>query len=139
LAGLCLREAIEVKDTEVRRSTVAGLLKVRTRGEITKNTQMISPDVEDYLIRWAKGIHWYENAAISSLLETNDYERVLVALQDQQSIVRGAALAAFTQLPPQVASDELIAKIITVTTDDKDANTRVAVEALGLWKTASTK
>lgn len=139
LAGLCLGEAVEVKNIEIRKRLVPELLKVRTRGDIKKINQTTPSDVENYLIRWSKESLWYENAAISRMREINNQEELLNALEDQQKIVRQAALRFLKKFPANTTSEKVTNKIIALT-NDKDTDVRQdAIESIGaIGKTTQT-
>lgn len=138
LASLCLGDAVEVKKIEVRQSIAANLLKIRTRGEITKVSQAIQPEVVDYLIRWSKGQQWYSHAAIASVKGARDDAQVAIiqkrlteALGGQESDIHSAALKSLSHLPEHAVSSTLISKTVA-SVSDSDSDVRLsAVMALG--------
>jgi len=140
LAGFCLGEAVEIKNIEVRQQLLPDLLKVRTRGDIKGANQTTPSDVENYLIRWSKENQWYENAAICSMQENNDQEKLLIALESQQKSVRQAALAYLKKFPPSFVSEKLLNKIVALTNDKNTDIRKYAIESVGaIGKTTKTE
>lgn len=138
LAALCLNEAVEVKQVDVRKYVASELLKVRTQNIQIDSEFIITPAGIEYLVQWSKGQEWFTNAAIARAREANDVrqapvisKQVLAALEDQQAVIRGAAVKSIRHLPAHMLSNELIDSALKLL-NDEDHDVR-CVAANSLW------
>jgi HEAT repeat protein len=138
LAALCLGEAVEIKKIEVRRFIALEVLKVRAQNEARQLKNTLSAELIDYLIQWTKSQQWYSYAAIARVKDIEDtdqqsviYNQILASLEDQQSLIRSAAVQSLPFIVPSLITEELIDKALARLRDEDDSTRRNAVESLG--------
>ena len=144
LAGLCVGEAVEVKDVVLRRKIIVELLNNRTLGQVNSVEQDLTAESISFLIRWAGDQSWYVNAILTRVKAEGQSDAIksllLSLLEMSGNTITCVAVLKSLLLLPDLCTDEIVKSVI-ILSSSKDLEIRQnAVACLGvIGKTKMTK
>ncbi len=119
IAGLCLSEAVQIKENSIRQSIGRDVMQIRTQGEIDPGDAPLQPELLDYLGNWCKEDDWLSFAAVLTYRLASDKSKQRAVVSEMESMLESTQLSSQTtalktlgQLPDEVLSESLGLKFI---------------------------
>jgi HEAT repeat protein len=136
VAGLCVGEAVGIRDAVLRHNIIIELLYNRTLGQVKSIKGDLADEIVSYLIWWARRQSWFVNAILMQVKvqgHVGATKDLLVSSLDanRNSITSAAALDAL-QLLPDFWTDEVVRVVVSLSSDKDIDIRRSAVACLGI-------
>lgn len=135
VAGLCVGEAVGIRDVVLRRNIVIELLNNRTLGQVKSVKGDLADEIVSYLIRWARRQSWFVNATLTQVKVRGRVEAtrglLVTSLEANRNSITSAGALDALQLLPDFWTDEIVRIVVSLSSDKDTDIRRSAVACLG--------
>ncbi len=122
LAGMCLAESVEVKNSNLRQKIGMDLLDVYTMSKIKTATDSFPIQIIHYLIEWSRDSIWYEYVGISGIdnlscnkeLLEHTIDELTIILDMKEANARLTSIAILGLLGPKACRNSILDKLINM-------------------------